>query len=259
MTSRRTPPANLRFLCNCRDLTRWLEGAGPAPVHIALMELEAAPVEAIVAAATFVGIRRQILAELRTLGHDPVLIDLRASLTVNAHEEKGLEEDCLELITREAAGRPIDALAERLHRTHGLHPVLAMASYAAALGRLLIEPPHGFPMYNELYIAEWAWLTGCPRHSSRPGQVTFTQPLARPRTRPPHAGAPNAGSTTRSSTSRATRVAKLVSALRPGRRRAERCSFAKLTYGARSRLAVVRMRSRCSPAHQVHEPGRWPR
>ncbi|MEP7090474.1 MAG: hypothetical protein ABI776_10245 [Nocardioidaceae bacterium] len=136
------------------------------PVHIMLSELEATPVEAVVAAVTFVGIRRQILVERRrTCGQDIDVSQLRASLTVNAQNEEGLANDCLALIVEEAADRPTAALAEQLHRAHGLHPVLAMASFAKALGSLLLEPPDGFPTYNELYFAELAWMSGRPYES----------------------------------------------------------------------------------------------
>lgn len=169
MASGLTARPTLRALLYCRDLTCWLEGAGPARVDVALLELEATPVEAVVAAVTFVGIRRRILAERRgSFGQDRDLTDLRASLTVTARAEDGLADGCLGLIALEDADQPLDAMAERLYRTHGLQPVLAMASFAKALGQLLVGPPYGFPTYDELYLSELAWMSG-PPHPDGPG------------------------------------------------------------------------------------------
>lgn len=165
-----------RSLRNCRDVTRWLEGAGPVAVTIALSELEAAPVvEAVSAAATFVGIRRELLGvRWGTVTQDPDFFDrhdLRNSLTVHAENEEGLSTGCLDVVAGVAAGRPMDDVVRRLNSAHGMHPVLAMAGLARAIGRLLVAPPQGFSTYNDLYFAELEWMTqrtySCP--SDEPG------------------------------------------------------------------------------------------
>ena len=159
-----TPVGAWRSLHHCRDIARWLEGAGPVPVHTTLMQLEDVPgEEAVLAAVTFVAMRRRLLAERRPdLARTLDLSDFRPSLTAWGHSRTDLADDCLELVGDEAAGRPLTILARRLHATHGLSPVLALASLAKALGALLVETPAGYSSYSDLYCAETALISRLP-------------------------------------------------------------------------------------------------
>lgn len=155
------PQVTWQALRSCRDVTRWLEAAAAVPVHTALLQLERVPgEEAIIAAVTFVGIRRRLLAERRgVVAGDLGAATFRPSLAADAEDRVGLADGCLLLMADEAAGRPLDQRARQLHEAHGLSAVLALAAVAKALGVLLVEPLDGFQTYGDLYCAENACMS----------------------------------------------------------------------------------------------------
>jgi hypothetical protein len=158
------PQVTWQALRSCRDVTRWLEAAAAVPVHTALLQLECVPGdEAIIAAVTFVGIRRRLLAERRGgRAGDLELSAVGPSLAADTENRVGLADGCLRLMADETAGRPMDDLARQLHADHGLSPVLALAAVAKALGALLVRPLDGFLTYGDLYCAETAWMSRTP-------------------------------------------------------------------------------------------------
>ncbi|MDX6302613.1 MAG: hypothetical protein QOF53_3827 [Nocardioidaceae bacterium] len=155
------PQVTWRALRSCRDVTRWLEAAAAVPVHTTLLQLECVPgEEAIIAAVTFVGIRRRLLAERRgVVAGDLEPATFRPSLEADPEDRVGLADGCLRLMAAEVAGRPLDDLARQLHEAHGLSAVLALAAVAKALGALLVEPFDGYLTYGDLYCAETAWMS----------------------------------------------------------------------------------------------------
>lgn len=152
------PQLNWQSLRSCSIVTRWLEAAAAVPVHTALMQLECVSgEEAVVAAVTFVGIRRRLLAECR--GELPANLDgLRTVLHSCVEDRDGLADDCLQLIAEEAVGRPLDHLARSVYATHGLSAVLALVAVAKGVGALLVGSVDGYLTYDDLYRAEEAWM-----------------------------------------------------------------------------------------------------
>jgi hypothetical protein len=153
-----TPVLTWRSLRSCRDVTSWLEAAAAVPVHTALMQLECVPgEEAVVAAVTFVGVRRVLLAERR--GDLTGLLDLRPALSACVENRDGLADGCLQLIAEEAAGGSVVELARGLHESHGLSAVLALVAVAKDLGARLVGSLERYPTYGDLYRAETEWMS----------------------------------------------------------------------------------------------------
>jgi hypothetical protein len=152
-----TPELTWRSLRSCRDVTRWLEAAAEVPVHTALMQLECVPgEEAVVAAVTFVGVRRRLLADRAgSLG----LVDFRPALSACVENRDGLADGCLHLIAEEAAGGPVVELARGLHESHGLSAVLALVAVAKDLGARLVGSLERYSTYGDLYRAETEWMS----------------------------------------------------------------------------------------------------
>jgi hypothetical protein len=157
----RAPEFTWRSLRGCRDVTRWLEAAAEVPVHTALMQLECVPgEEAVVAAVTFVGVRRRLLAERRgDLAGNLGLVDFRSALSACVENRDGLADGCLQLIAEEAAGGSVVGLARGLHESHGLSAVLALVAVAKDLGARLVGSLERYPTYGDLYRAETEWMS----------------------------------------------------------------------------------------------------